>query len=200
MISEKQLEANRRNALHSTGPTSATGKKRCSLNNLRHGLTGQTTVLSPEDREAHDKFCADLMNCLKPGNFLELQIAQSIAEDHWRLNRVFAIESNIFALGHLESLAPDSSEESLEDPEIHTALNSARVFLADAKQFALLSIYEQRIHRNLQKSIAQLGELQAAPPLENGSGFANDQIHPVIAAEPARDPTQSAKTGLAPAA
>ena len=72
---------------------------------------------------------------------------------------MFAIESNIFALGHLESPAPDSSEESLEDPEIHTALNSARVFLADAKQFALLSIYEQRIHRNLQKSIAQLSEL-----------------------------------------
>ncbi len=217
MISEKQLEANRRNALHSTGPTSAAGRKRCSLNNLRHGLTGQTTVLSPEDREAHDKFCAELMNCLQPENFLELQIAQSIAEDHWRLNRVFAIESNIFALGHLESPAPNSPEEGVEDPDIHTALNSARVFLADAKQFALLSIYEQRIHRNLQKSIAQLNELQAArkqqtpaPPIpvndlpasppENGSGFASDQIHPVIAAEPAWNPAQSAKISIAPAA
>jgi hypothetical protein len=223
MISEKQLEANRRNALHSTGPTSAAGRKRCSLNNLRHGLTGQTTVLSPEDREAHDKFCADLMNCLKPENFLELQIAQSIAEDHWRLNRVFAVESNIFALGHLESPAPDSSQEGVDDPEIHIALNSARVFLADAKQFALLSIYEQRIHRNLQKSMAQLSELQAArkqqttPPLlpkvqpipvndllgspsENGSGFANDRIHPLIAAEPALSPAQSVKISIAPAA
>jgi len=219
MISEKQLEANRRNALHSTGPSSVAGKKRCSLNNLRHGLTGQTTVLSPEDREAHDKFCAELMKCLQPENFLELQIAQSIAEDHWRLNRVFAIESNIFALGHLESPAPDSSEDGVEDPEIHTALHSARVFLADAKQFALLSIYEQRIHRNLQKSMAQLSELQAArkqqasaPPQlkpaspqlrnasENGSGFANDRIHRVIAAGPAWHPNQSVKISTVPAA
>jgi hypothetical protein len=36
-------------------------KKRVSLNNLRHGLTWQTTVLSPEDRAAHDKFRAGLL-------------------------------------------------------------------------------------------------------------------------------------------
>src|SRR5579863_2571251 len=113
MISEKQLEANRRNALRSCGPTSAPGKKRVSLNNLRHGLTGQTTVLSPEDRAAHDKFCADLLSCLKPENALELQVAQAIADDHWRLNRVFAIETNIYALGHFE--LPAGSDEYPED-------------------------------------------------------------------------------------
>jgi hypothetical protein len=166
MISEKQLEANRRDALRSCSSTSAPGKKRVSLNNLRHGLTGQTTVLSPEDRAAHDKFCAGLLHCLQPENALELQVAQSIAEDHWRLNRVFAIESNIFALGHFESPAASSEEHPAvhpDDLEIHTALNTARVFLADAKQLALLSIYEQRIHRNLQKSIVQLDGLQDSP-------------------------------------
>ena len=186
MISEKQLDANRRNALNSTGPTSAAGKERCGLNNLRHGLTGQTTVLTPEDRAAHDKFCAGLLICLQPGNALELQVAQSIADDHWRLNRVFAIENNIYALGDFES--PANPEDHAEDQAIHTALNSARVFLTDAKQFALLSIYEQRIHRNLQKSIAQLDDLQAvrrALPdrsAQNGSEFANDPDHHKIGA------------------
>jgi len=226
MISEKQLAANRRNALHSTGPQSAAAKQRVSLNNLRHGLTGQTTVFSPEDRAAHDKFCAGIMESLKPENALELQIAQSIADDHWRLNRVFAIESNIFALGHLKSPAPPDSEA----PEIHDALNSARVFLADAKQFALLSIYEQRIHRNLQKSMAQFNDLQTARrqqadikhkdsssvpdqhvrrpqpnsvntlpglPAENGFGFSNDPMHPNNAASPVWNPTQSFKIGVA---
>jgi len=214
MISEKQLEANRQNAQHSTGPQSAAAKKRVSLNNLRHGLTGQTTVLSPEDRAAHDKFCAGLLNCFKPENALELQVAQAIAEDRWRLNRVFAIESNIFALGQFES--PKGSEEHPEDREIHDALNSARVFLAHAKQFALLSIYEQRIHRNLQKSILQLRDLQTArkqqppaPPLpkprpntvnilprpraENGFEFANDAIRQVMGAASAWNPSQSSK-------
>ncbi|HEY3827190.1 MAG TPA: hypothetical protein VGL82_21695 [Bryobacteraceae bacterium] len=161
-ISEKQLAANRRNAQLSRGPVSAAGKQRSSLNNLRHGLTGQTTVLSDEDRAAHDQFCTGIVACLRPVGVLEAQIAQSIADDHWRLNRVSAIETNMFALGHYESPASDDvSDDDSPDPDIHAALNSARVFLADAKQFALLSIYEQRIHRNLQKSMAELRELQA---------------------------------------
>ena len=55
MISEKQLEANRRNAQRSTGPQSVEGKAKSSRNNLRHGLTGQISLLPTEDREAHDR-------------------------------------------------------------------------------------------------------------------------------------------------
>jgi hypothetical protein len=39
MASERQIEANRRNARNSAGPRSKSGKKRASQNALRHGLT-----------------------------------------------------------------------------------------------------------------------------------------------------------------
>jgi hypothetical protein len=39
MASERQIEANRRNARTSTGPRSTSGKKRASHNAFRHGLT-----------------------------------------------------------------------------------------------------------------------------------------------------------------
>ena len=39
MASERQIEANRRNARSSTGPRSASGKKRSSKNAFRHGLS-----------------------------------------------------------------------------------------------------------------------------------------------------------------
>jgi hypothetical protein len=39
MASERQIEANRRNARNSTGPRSTSGKKRTSQNAFRHGLT-----------------------------------------------------------------------------------------------------------------------------------------------------------------
>ena len=51
MLSEKQLEANRRNAQKSTGPKTTEGKSNSSRNNLRHGLTGQISLLPTEDRE-----------------------------------------------------------------------------------------------------------------------------------------------------
>jgi hypothetical protein len=150
MISEKQLEANRRNARRSTGPTTAEGKERSSRNNLRHGLTGQITVLPSEDREAHDLFCNRLIQCLNPENPMEEQSANSIAEDSWRLNRVTAIETNIFALGR-----------DRERREFQCALKDAETFLDQARNFQLLSLYEQRINRNLQRNLKQLRELRA---------------------------------------
>jgi len=44
MTSFKQFEANRRNALKSTGPTSQQGKHRSRRNALRHGLTAETVI------------------------------------------------------------------------------------------------------------------------------------------------------------
>ena len=66
MTSEKQLAANRANALHSTGPRSLEGKRRSRVNAVRHNLTGQLTFMTPEDRQAHDHFCQPLIETLKP--------------------------------------------------------------------------------------------------------------------------------------
>src|ERR1039457_867292 len=102
MISDKQLEANRNNALLSHGPVTEAGRKRSSMNALRHGLTGQVTSMTDEDRAAHDTFSKALMKDLAPAGAMEVQLAQRIATDSWRLNRISAIEDNLFALGQLQ--------------------------------------------------------------------------------------------------
>jgi hypothetical protein len=150
MISEKQLEANRRNAQCSTGPKTAEGKAHSSRNNLRHGLTGQISLLPTEDRAAHDAFCNELIDSFRPESPMERQLAQSVAEDSWRLNRACAIENNMFALGHAS-----------ERRELQIALADAKYFQENANQFNLLTIYEQRINRNLQRNLKLLRELQA---------------------------------------
>ena len=42
MTSFRQFEANRRNALRSTGPKSDDGKRQSRINAVRHGLTAET--------------------------------------------------------------------------------------------------------------------------------------------------------------
>src|SRR5580704_9626567 len=127
MVTEKQLEANRRNAEKSTGPKSAATKSISSRNNLRHGLTGHISLLPTEDREAHDAFCNELVDSFTPETPMENQLAQSVAEDSWRLNRARAIENNMFALGRQH-----------ERREIQIALADAETFQDQAASFNLL--------------------------------------------------------------
>lgn len=194
-VSEKQLEANRRNAQRSTGPQTAEGKARSSRNNLRHGLTGQVTVLSEEEREAHDAFCHRIVAALAPETPIEEQLAQFVAGDAWRLNRIAAIETNIFALGRRGDRG-----------EIRNALAEAQAFLDHARELNLLSLYEQRIHRGMQRNLDQLRELRNErdarrhsrmeeasllaqhslangipfDPVENGFEFSNAEINRAI--------------------
>lgn len=84
MISDKQLAANRANAHLSQGPITEAGKKRSSMNARRHGLTGQVTTMTDEDRAAHDTFSKALVHDLAPDGAMEIQLAQRIATDSWR--------------------------------------------------------------------------------------------------------------------
>jgi hypothetical protein len=162
MISEKQLEANRNNALLSSGPNTQPGRNHSRMNALRHGLTGQVTTMTDEDRAAHDQFSEALMKDLAPDGAMETQLAQRVATDSWRLNRISAIEDNLFALGQLQN----SGQACPDVPEIDAALISARVFTLESKQLQLLTLYEQRINRSIQKNLAMLQSLQATRKAE----------------------------------
>src|SRR5207247_2221913 len=65
MISQKKLEANRRNAQKSTGPKTEEGKAKSSQNGLTHGLTSRKCPILPgeneeEYRELQDALTRDL--------------------------------------------------------------------------------------------------------------------------------------------
>src|SRR5580704_9449838 len=163
MNSEKQLEANRGNALLSSGPKTEAGRNRSRMNALRHGLTGQVTTMTDEDRAAHDQFSKALMKDLVPEGAMETQLAQRVATDSWRLNRASAIEDNLFALGQLQN----AGQACPDVPQLDAALISARVFTLESKQLQLLTLYEQRINRSLQKNLAMLQSLQATRKAEH---------------------------------
>ncbi len=56
MTSARQIEANRANALSSTGPKTDQGKQRASQNAIRHGLTAETVILPLEDPDDYMAF------------------------------------------------------------------------------------------------------------------------------------------------
>ena len=90
-----QIETNRANALHSTGPRTPDGKQRSSLNAVRHGLTGQMIVMPHEDMQAYLAHCDNFVAEWKPAGATETHMVQSIADTQWRLHRAHAHQLNI---------------------------------------------------------------------------------------------------------
>jgi hypothetical protein len=156
-VSAAQLAANRANAQLSHGPVTEAGKRRSSLNAIRHGLSGRVVVLPSEDLNQYQAFSQELVDSFDPRTPLERQLAQIAADQQWRLNRVRSIEDGMFALGHSE----EAGNFETGNTEIHAALTAARVFRQDSKAFVNLTLYEQRIHRIMEKALKQLKELQA---------------------------------------
>jgi hypothetical protein len=142
---------------HSTGPKTPEGKRKASLNALRHGLTGRVVVLPSEDMNAYYAFCNELMKDLAPEGPVEKQYAQTFCDTRWHLNRIRSVEDSILSLGFCE----EAGVINPGHPEIHAALTNARVFREQSKQFATLSLHAQRLNHALKESLRQLKELQA---------------------------------------
>ena len=103
---------NRSNALHSTGPRTAAGKQRSSLNALSHGLTSRSPILPAEDPAAYQRHCRKFFDEYQPATATETQMVQQLADTSWRINRIPMLEADI--LGRLEPL--DSPTPSPEPP------------------------------------------------------------------------------------
>ena len=96
MTSLKQIEANRRNALKSTGPMTPEGKERSRRNALRHGLTAETVIAALEDSEDYQAFEAAVISDYDAESAVERELVLRLASVLWRLRRATGIETAIF--------------------------------------------------------------------------------------------------------
>ena len=96
MSSLKQIEANRRNALKSTGPTTPEGKERSRRNALRHGLTAETVIAALEDAEDYQAFEAAVIADYDAESAVERELVLRLASVLWRLRRATGIETALF--------------------------------------------------------------------------------------------------------
>jgi hypothetical protein len=111
MSSLKQIAANRRNALRSTGPTSEDGKARSRCNALRHGLTAETLIAGLEDAEDYQAFEATITAEYEAETAIERELVLRLASVLWRLRRATGIESALFECAN-NSLDGTQSEKS----------------------------------------------------------------------------------------
>src|SRR5215210_2953546 len=95
MTSEKQTQANRRNARKSTGPKTSEGKAAIRHNALKHGLLAEEALIFGEDEDELMALGERLRNALKPERDLEDLLVEQIVAVNWRLRRLRRVEASI---------------------------------------------------------------------------------------------------------
>ena len=98
MTSDRQMEANRRNALRSTGPSTEAGKRQSRRNAVRHGLMAETVVGSLEDAEEYSAFEAAIIADYDAQSAVERELVLRLASVLWRLRRATAMETGLFEI------------------------------------------------------------------------------------------------------
>jgi hypothetical protein len=98
MNSYRQIEANRRNALKSTGPKTKAGKQASRCNAVRHGLTAETVIGALEDAEDYKAFEAAVTADFDAQSAVERELVLRLASLLWRLRRATTIETGLFEI------------------------------------------------------------------------------------------------------
>jgi hypothetical protein len=96
-ISERKIDANRRNAQRSTGPKTARGKQTSARNAIKHGLLAREVVITSGDgkEDLHDfeRLMEGLWDDYKPVGTVEESLVQTIGACWWRKARTLRAEN-----------------------------------------------------------------------------------------------------------
>jgi len=152
--SNKQIEANRRNAVNSTGPRTAEGKQASRLNALTHGLRAKEIVIPGlEDPAEFEAILTELYEEWEPEGYTELHLVEQIAVAIWRLRR-----GNRAELGHIRKQMNDLEARIYSKTELEIARQ--RLSIPQGFELQQIQRYEAAIRRDMYKAIDQLERRQ----------------------------------------
>jgi len=174
MATQAQIQANRLNALKSTGPQTTRGRAVASQNPLKHGLSAQKPVIAGESQADFDLYRDQMLAELNPIGPMESMLADRVISLSWRLKRSVhfqnqAIDAMLqpntfsplaklaqsFRLNLHNRLNPDQNPS--DDP---LALGRAAINdLSNARVLERLLMYERRIEHSLYKTILEIQRL-----------------------------------------
>jgi len=162
MATEKQIAANRANALKCTGPRTEKGRATSSMNALKTGLDSKMEIIEGyEDRDERDALTAAWYARFAPANEEECYLLDTAISSEWLQRRYLSVEANLWkaALKSSPSLGVAFDNTSSTFSRVERRLNSA--------------------HRNHASAMKQLRALRA----KRGADPVGDIAQPEIAAE-----------------
>jgi hypothetical protein len=139
VVSIRKIEANRRNAQRSTGPTTFEGKARVARNALKHGLLARDVIIVAGDGQEKEaefhQLLDELYEAHEPAGATEQMLVQNMAVNRWRKWRVLRAEMGAIRTP-LDNLIVErarvladkvNSQENTDDAYVHLPRSSAGI-------------------------------------------------------------------------
>ena len=195
MSTLRQIDANRRNAQKSTGPTSVTGKAVSSMNAVKTGIHAKSLILPTEKLADLEELIEEYYRHHQPASPEARLLVDDLITCEWTLRRLGAAETQAWKY---------QEQESWTGPEKYPLGKSATVhFNTFSKLQYRLDATRRAIHRALHRALQALKQLQAEAGVPSGSapappGYPLGQPEP-----PSLSPspqTSSTKIGFVPSA
>jgi hypothetical protein len=174
MATQRQIEANRRNARKSTGPASVQGKAVSSMNALKTGLFAESEILPWEDAREYEALIERFYHDHQPANSSERHYLDDMIYCEWNLRRLRLAEMEIHHVAYEKYSEPNET------------FKLGEICYHDPKRLGQLQWRIDSTRRAYDRARKSLLELQAARP---ASGPAPEPV-------PATQTIQPASTGI----
>jgi hypothetical protein len=184
MATSAQIDANRQNAEHSTGPQSPERKQAASQNAFKHGLRSASPVARGEDPAAWLAFAQEIIAECNPVGIAQRLLAERIAFLQWKLLRVPEIE--VMQMNGVRNQLRDRGRRQAVDVPLYPP--AGMLIAADLDTMVKLQAYEMRLQRALESAQRELRQLKQAA--EAGERKRAEEIPP---------PSAKPATAIAPA-
>jgi hypothetical protein len=120
MASSRQIAANRRNARKSSGPRSATGKRRASRNSTRHGFSADPGMSNPERQIQIKQLGRQIAG--KATDPISLELARAAAEAQFQLILIRRVQ--VALIDRVETLGRYKTNDQLSEQSVLRMLRS----------------------------------------------------------------------------
>jgi len=151
-VSEKQLAANRANALMSTGPRDTSKTK---FNGIKHGLTAQHALLPWEHKEDLDAVLDAFQSRFQPVDDFERLNVKLAAEAFWRVERSLRMEAGMF-----ETMANAEYKDTGTHPgDLHAGHLESINFMRAAENMDHYRRYDAHLQRAYDKALERITKM-----------------------------------------
>ena len=173
MTSYRQIEANRRNALKSTGPKTEAGKQASRGNAIRHGLTAETVLSALEDAEDYKAFEAAITADYDAQSAVERELVLRLASILWRLRRATTMETGLF---EIQAQQLHDYRQVLSNSRDHTVFRRPESATGDAAPLRAVNNIEMLSDSGMKADASAVEFARCFLRLANLPNFALDRL------------------------